>query len=60
MNVEFMHDAVKDTARCLNGARLIFDKVYPEGNAPANLLPALIVAVAITWAARALHEDDAE
>ncbi|MDP2795574.1 MAG: hypothetical protein Q8O25_16080 [Sulfurisoma sp.] len=42
-----MRDAVRETVRCLTGAQYILEKTYPEGDAPAGVLPALIVAIAI-------------
>ena len=39
--------AAAETVRTLSVARAIEKKQYPDGNAPAGLLPALVVVVAI-------------
>lgn len=40
-------DATQEAGRALSVARAIEKKQYSDGNAPAGLLPALVIAVAI-------------
>lgn len=47
MNIQPIQNALKDAARCLKGAQYLAEKAYPNGDAPAELLPALVIAVAI-------------
>lgn len=50
MKIETMRGALGDAARCLAGARLIVGKAYPNGTAPADLLPALTIVIALSMA----------
>lgn len=52
-------DAAQEAGRALSVARAIEKKQYPDGNAPAGLLPALVVAVAIQRALSEFDERDA-
>lgn len=48
--------AADETAKALSVARAIERRQYPEGDAPAGMLAALIVAVSIHRGARAIAE----
>jgi len=48
--------AADETAKALSVARAIERRQYPEGEAPAGTLAALIVAVSIHRGARAIAE----
>jgi hypothetical protein len=42
-------NAAKDAAKALSGARAIERTQYPEGDAPAGLLPALVQALTLQY-----------
>jgi hypothetical protein len=46
---EAWRKAAEETAKALSVARAIERKQYPEGDAPAGLLPALALAVSIHY-----------
>jgi len=48
-----------EAAKVLSVARAIERRQYPEGDAPAGLVPALVLAVAINRAARMMPEGSA-
>jgi hypothetical protein len=48
-----------EAAKVLSVARAIKRRQYPEGDAPAGLVPALVLAVAINRAARMMPEGSA-
>jgi hypothetical protein len=51
--------AADEAAKVLSVARAIERRQYPEGDAPAGLVPALVLAVAINRAARMMPEGSA-
>lgn len=60
MSTEAIREAVKDAAGCLKGAEYLIERAYPEGDAPAGLLPAMVIAVAMLRAQSSIHERDGE
>lgn len=52
--------AASEAARVLSVARAIEQRQYPDGDAPAGLVPALVLAVAINRAARMIPEGSAQ
>lgn len=48
-----------EAAKVLSVARAIERRQYPEGDAPAGLVPALVLVVAINRAARMMPEGSA-
>jgi hypothetical protein len=52
--------AASEAARVLSVARAIERRQYPDGDAPAGLVPALVLAVAINRAARMIPEGSAQ
>lgn len=52
MNADTIHkkhllEAARDVARYLSLAQTIESKQYPEGNAPGDLLPAILLSLAV-------------
>lgn len=52
--------AADEAAKELSVARAIERRQYPEGDAPAGLVPALVLAVAINRAGRRMPEGSAQ
>lgn len=51
--------AAEETAKALSIARAIERRQYPDGDAPAGFVPALVLAVAINRAARTIPDGSA-
>jgi hypothetical protein len=60
MNAEAMKDAIKETASGIKAAEYLIGRAYPDGDAPAGLLPALILAIAINRATTAVENIEPE